>query len=135
MASNNLPAVSADGAGNGFAALQAKLSVLQRAVGHCVEHSQLVKKRMRKAAKAADRLADLSAAAEVAPSHIGAVRDIDKQFDGAATVAGQLIGSFDRLNKAVAAAKAAHRTEYGGIRNAVVSSSVRQAKPGWYRQT
>ncbi|MER8226047.1 hypothetical protein ABTZ58_37070 [Streptomyces sp. NPDC094143] len=132
---SNLPAVSADGEGNGFAALQAKLSVLQQAVGACVEHSQVVRLRMRNVSKAADQLGDLSAAAEVAPPHLGAIRDISLDFAASAGLASQLAGAFDRVHQAVANAKAVHRAEYGGIRDAAASSRVSQAKPGFYRAT
>ncbi|MFD5430358.1 conjugal transfer protein TraB [Streptomyces sp. NPDC127084] len=127
------PAVGADGAANGFTALTAKFTALQRAAGALVEEAERLAVRMRANANAAVELADLNAAAEVDPRHIARTADIGEAFGRVVGGCKALQGAADTVHTAAGNVKAAHQAEYGPTHAAVTASRARQAKPGFYR--
>jgi ABC-type transporter Mla MlaB component len=130
-----VPAVAADGAANGFDAVQAKLAALERAAAQLNEHAERVAQRMRANAKAATTVADLSAAAQVDGRHVAAIAEVAGHFARVAGGALRLSGAAESMHQAAGHLRSAHRAEYGGVHAAVAASRARQAKPGFYRQT
>ena len=127
------PAVSADGAANGFTALTVKFSALQRASGALMEEAERLAVRMRTNANAAIEVADLTGAAEADPRHVARIADIGEAFGRVVGGCKQLQGAADAVHTATGSLKAAHQAEYGPTHAAVTTSRARQAKPGFYR--
>ncbi|MFD5572755.1 hypothetical protein [Streptomyces cadmiisoli] len=129
------PAVSADGANNGYTALVTKFTALQHAAAVLLEEAERLAQRMRVNADAAVTVADLCAAAQVDDVHVAAVADVGEAFGRVVAGCKRLMGAADDLHTAAGHLKTEHQAEYGGIHEAVTTSGVRQALPGFYRQT
>ncbi|MFJ9931372.1 hypothetical protein ACIRU5_35810 [Streptomyces misionensis] len=130
---NNAPAIGADGAANGFSAVEAKLAALQKAAIGLQEETGVLVKQMRVNANAALKVAELSAAAEVDSRHVAAVVEIGAAFARVVGGCKVLIAAADTVHQATGHLRAEHKAEYGGIHAAVTASRARQAKPGFYR--
>ncbi|MFE6357533.1 conjugal transfer protein TraB [Streptomyces rochei] len=129
------PALGADGADNGYAALVAKFTILQSAAANLLAEAERLSLQMRVNADAATAVSDLCAVAEVDARHVATVATIGAAFGRVVTGCTGLMGAADTLHTAVGHLKAEHQAEYGGIYEAVAASGVRQAKPGFYRPT
>uniref|UniRef100_UPI003F49A295 hypothetical protein n=1 Tax=Streptomyces achromogenes TaxID=67255 RepID=UPI003F49A295 len=129
------PAAGADGAGNGYTALDRKFTVLQQAAAALQEEAERTAQRMRANADAAVTVADLCAAAEVDGVHVAAVADIGAEFAKVAGSYKQVMSAADTLHTAAGHLRSEHQAEYGGIYEAVAVSGVRQARPAFYQQT
>ncbi|MEU3038115.1 hypothetical protein [Streptomyces griseoaurantiacus] len=132
----NLPvaATGAEGEGNGYLALGAKLKVLQMAAEQLLEEAEQHAHRMKNNADAAVQLADLCAAAEVDAKHVAAVADIAEAFGRVVGDARQVSATAYEVSEAAGHARTQHQAAYGGIHAAVSVSGARQARPGFYRQ-
>jgi hypothetical protein len=127
--------VGADGAANGYTALIAKFTALQKAAAGLMEEAELVAQRMRHNADAATAVADLSAAAHVDGVHVAAIADVGHAFAMVAGGCKHMMSAADTMHTAAGHLKHEHQAEYGPIHAAVTASRARQAKPGFYRQT
>jgi hypothetical protein len=128
-------AAGSEGAANGYTALAAKLQAMQQAADALLEQAEQVASRMRRNANAAVTLADLCAAAEVDPRHVAAIGDVSLAFGRVAGGGRRVASAAETVGQAAGHLRAQHRVEYGGIHAAAAASRVRQAKPGFYRQT
>ncbi|MGW2770142.1 hypothetical protein [Streptomyces sp. NPDC001275] len=127
------PAMSADGAANGYTALVTKFTALQKATAQLMEQAEVLAQHMRANADAAVTVADLCAAAEVDPRHVAAVADIGEAFGQVVGGCKRLVSAADQMHQAAGHLKSVHQAEYGGIHAAATASRARQAKPGFYR--
>lgn len=131
----NASPVGADGAANGYTALTAKFTVLQKAAADLMEEAELVAQRMRRNADTATAVADLSAAAHVDGVHVAAIADVGHAFAMVAGGCTRMMSAADTMHTTAGHLKHEHQAEYGPIHAAVTASRARQAKPGFYRQT
>lgn len=125
--------VGADGAANGYIALTAKFTVLQKAAANLMEEAELVAQRMRRNADAATAVADMSAAAHVDGVHVAAIADVGQAFAMVVGGCKRMMSAADTMHTAAGHLKHEHQAEYGPIHAAVTASRARQAKPGFYR--
>ncbi|GAA3163651.1 hypothetical protein [Streptomyces ramulosus] len=131
---SNLPSTRADGAGNGYQALQAKLKRLQGAADQLSEQVGYAAQRMKRNSSAADTVADMSAAAQADSRHVAAIGDVADAFGQVAVRGRRVVAAADGVSQAAGQLRSTHQNTYGGIQAAVTSSRARQAKPGFYRQ-
>ncbi|MGA5207929.1 hypothetical protein [Streptomyces variegatus] len=127
--------VGADGAANGYTALIAKFTALQKTAASLVEETDLVAQRMQRNADAAIAVADLSAAAHVDGVHVAAIVDVGNAFAKVVGGCKHMMSAADTMHTAAGHLKHEHQAEYGPIHAAVTASRARQAKPGFYQQT
>ncbi|WP_060886742.1 hypothetical protein [Streptomyces caniscabiei] len=132
---SNLPAVGADGASNGYQALQAKLTALKAAADQLRQEAELKALRTKRNSDFADVVSDLSAAAEVDGNHIAAINEVAAAFARAAGSGMRVAAAADNVRLATEQLKSVHQAQYGRVQAAVTASKARQAKPGFYRQT
>lgn len=125
--------IAADGAGNGYTALQAKMTKLQKAAAALQAQAERIQSRMKANARAANTVSEQCAQAEVAPVHVGAIADVAAAFGRTASSSASVVDAADRLDTAASGVKSAHRAQYGGIYAANAVSGVRMAKPGFYQ--
>ncbi|MGW5497733.1 hypothetical protein [Streptomyces olivaceoviridis] len=129
-----VPAIDADGAGNGYTALVAKFTALQNAAAGLLAEAERLSLRMRANAGAATAVSDMCALAEVDARHVAAVGAVGEAFGRVVRGYKGLMGAAETLHSAVGRLKNEHQAEYGGIYEAVAASGVRQARPGFYQQ-
>lgn len=127
--------IAADGAGNGYMALQAKMGKLQKAAAMLQAQAERIQSRMRANARSANTMSDLCGQAQVEPVHTGAITDVATAFGRVARDSTSVVDAAERLDLAAAGVKATHRTQYGGVYEANAASSVRMAKPGFYQRS
>lgn len=126
-------AVGADGASNGFQAVEAKFNALQKAASDLFEVTETVAQSMRDNSKFAIDVAELCALAEVDPRHVLNVAEVGARFGEVVGGCTQLQGAADRVHQAARHLQHEHRAEYGGVYDEVTRSPARQARPAFYR--
>ncbi|MFX4293603.1 conjugal transfer protein TraB [Streptomyces bohaiensis] len=119
--------------GNSFTQLASRVAALSLAALRLKEGMFSLQLHMRSNAAAADELADHLVEAEVEPRFIAQTQDVARAFRDVASGAGGMVSAADATATDAATFRANHQHEYGGIYEAVRASSVRQAKPGFYR--
>ncbi|MFI1568490.1 conjugal transfer protein TraB [Streptomyces sp. NPDC020490] len=117
-----------------FITLAAKMTTLTGQALALKEGLYVLKRRMEKDAKDADRIADLCAEAEVEPKFTGLINEAAGALRKVAEAAGGLAAAADQMESNARAFKDAHESEYRGVYEAVQASGVRQAKAGFYRK-
>lgn len=119
--------------GNSFTQLASRVAALSLAALRLKEGMAALQLHMRSNAASADELADHLVEAEVEPRFIAQTQDVARAFRDVASGAGGMVSAADATATDAATFRANHQHEYSGIYEAVRSSSVRQAKPGFYR--
>ncbi|MFI6254399.1 hypothetical protein [Streptomyces sp. NPDC051016] len=127
------PAVGADGASNGFQAVDYKFRALQKAASDLFDVTETVAQSMRDNSKAAMDVAELCAQAEVDPRHVVNVAEVGVRFGEVVGGCTQLQGAADRVHQAARNLQHEHQAEYGGVYDAVTTSPAREARPAFYR--
>jgi hypothetical protein len=88
---------------------------------------------MRANSALAQRTAEMCDQAEVEPRFTSQIAEVASEFTAVATASGDMVSAADVTATRATGFRNAHQNEYGGIYDAVRTSGVRQAKPGFYR--
>lgn len=128
-----VPAVNADGASNGYTAIQEKFRRLQMATDLLSERAETLAARMQRNAQGAVDLAEMCATAEVDARHVAKVGEIATVLAQVALSARGVQSAADRVGTATRHVAAEHQGEYGPVHAAATASPVRQARPGFYQ--
>ncbi|MDV9191586.1 conjugal transfer protein TraB [Streptomyces sp. SR27] len=115
-----------------FLRLAGRITTLVGAAAALTEGLWVLKRRMEKDADAADRLAEQCAEAEVEPRFTALITDAASALRAVAESSGELAGAADVMAANARDFGDAHDREYRGVYEAVQSSGVQQAKPGFY---
>ncbi|MDN3262906.1 conjugal transfer protein TraB [Streptomyces sp. CSDS2] len=117
-----------------FLTLAARLTTLTAQALALKEGLYVLKHRMEKDAKDADRIAEMCAEAEVEPRFTSLITEAATALRKVAEAAAGLAAAADQMESNARAFRNAHDSEYRGVYEAVRTSGVRQAKPGFYRK-
>ncbi|MEV6080986.1 conjugal transfer protein TraB [Streptomyces sp. NPDC052069] len=116
-----------------FLRLAARVTILAASALSLTEGLHRLKRQMEHDAKEAETRADQCDQAEVEPRFTGLIREAADALRDVAKASGELANRTDVLAMAAEDLADAHDREYRGVYEAVRSSSVQQAKPGFYR--
>ncbi|MER6789515.1 conjugal transfer protein TraB [Streptomyces sp. NPDC000658] len=116
-----------------FLGLASRMTTLTAAALALKEGLWSLKHRMEGDASHADLMADLCVAAEVEPRFTGLIDEAAKELRAVAQGSGELANTADLVQTNSQGLHDAHQAEYRGVYEAVNSSGVQQAKPGFYR--
>lgn len=119
--------------GNSFTALASRVVALTTAALRLKHGMAQLQADMRANSALAQRTAEMCEQAEVEPRFTTLIQEVATEFAAVATASGDMVSAADVAATRAASFRDAHQGEYGGIYDAVRTSGVRQAKPGFYR--
>ncbi|MFD9033309.1 conjugal transfer protein TraB [Streptomyces sp. NPDC059567] len=123
----------AEGERPSFLRLAARVTSFAATAGRLTEGLWKLRRAMENDAKDAENLADMCDQAEVEPRFTAMVREAGGALRTVATASGEMANAADQMATAADDLAASHESEYRGVYEAVQSSGVQQAKPGFYR--
>ncbi|GAB2966144.1 conjugal transfer protein TraB [Streptomyces heilongjiangensis] len=116
-----------------FLGLVARTTALTTAALALKEGMWALRRRMESDARHADLMGDQCVAAEVEPKFTNLIHEAGSELRAVAEASGALANASDVVQTAAQSLHDAHQAEYRGVYEAVNSSGVQQAKPGFYR--
>lgn len=114
-----------------FITLAARVMALAIAAALLKEQLHLLKRRMRKDARRARRLAGHLGQAGAAPKFQGQAIEVAGAFDRVAEASGEVANAADQMEANAIAVRDAHQAEYGGIYEVTQAQPDEQPKPGF----